>query len=60
MSDWKTCPKSYDHKSATITMSKKVLTYYNGQRIGLAKALDRIANDRPPAPLFDHKNPNSN
>ena len=26
MSDWKTCPKSYDHKSATITMSKKVLT----------------------------------
>ena len=71
MSDWKTCPKSYDHKSATITMSKKVLTqkaappkripvYYNGQRIGLAKALDRIANDRPPAPLCDHKNPNSN
>ena len=39
---------------------KRIPVYYNGQRIGLAKALDRIANDRPPAPLCDHKNPNSN
>ena len=31
MSDWKTCPKSYDHKSATITMSKKVLTTYRAK-----------------------------
>lgn len=27
---------------------KTIPVYYKGQRIGMAKALDRIANDRPP------------
>ena len=29
---------------------KRIPVYYDGNRIGQAKALDRIANDRPPAP----------
>lgn len=33
----------------------RIPVYYQGQRIGLAKALDRIANDRPPAPLPNPK-----
>jgi len=31
---------------------RRIPVYYNGNRIGEAKALDRIANDRPPAPLL--------
>lgn len=32
-------------------MLRRIPVYYKGTRIGEAKALDRIANDRPPAPL---------
>ena len=34
-----------------IPPPKRIPVYYKGQRIGEARALDRIANDRPPAPL---------
>lgn len=33
---------------------KRIPVYYKGNRIGEAKALDRIANDRPPAPKPTH------
>jgi len=36
---------------------KRIPVYYNGNRIGEARALDRIANDRAPAPLHNSTAP---
>jgi transposase InsO family protein len=38
---------------------KRIPVYYKGNRIGQAKALDRIANDRAPLPQLPTQTPNS-
>jgi ribosome maturation protein Sdo1 len=41
----------FERKRATV----RVVVYYKGERMGEAKPLDPIANDRPPQPRADEK-----